>query len=250
MNRIHAYWQFILIPPLAATGTVLCRHFSWLLEMRTVASIVFAGIFFTFAITIGTANKRRFDALDELAAMKAYIISFGEIFTLFLPQDKIPCAMDDLRTFFPMVKKVMMRHSFRLGPATLRQMDIFFNELLNYIFLAKKSGLGAPEVSRLLQWHQALHYSFERLLAIKEYNTPVTLRRFVLYTLLIAIFVLSPEFARMGWMGVVGSYLITFMILALNRIQAVIEDPFGDAVDQIHFFFIERIQERLTRYHS
>ena len=155
--------------------------------------------------------------------------------------------MDDLKTFFPVLKKVLNRRGFRLGPATLQHMDMFFTDLLKHIFLAKGNGLGAPEVSRLLQWHQGLHYSFERLLAIKEYNTPEALRRFVLYTLLIAIFILSPEFARLGLMGSVGSFLIALMILVLNRIQELIEDPFGDAVDQIHFEFIDRIQKRLIR---
>ena len=236
----------LLLPFLSAGATVLCAQMEWLIEMRTVATIVFSGIFFTFAITIGTANKRRFDALDEMATMKSYILSLGEIFLVYLPKDKCPHAMDELRAFFPVVKNVLTKKSFRLGLSTLQHMDEFFTNLLEYIFMTRENGLGSPEVSRLLQWHQGLHFSFERLLAIKEYNTPITLRRFVFYALFVAIFLLSPEFARMGWLGAVGSFLVATMIIVLSGVQEWIEDPFGYGIDKIHFEFIDRIQERLT----
>ena len=87
----------------------------------------------------------------------------------------------------------------------------------------------------------------QRLLSIKEYNTPVVLRHFIHTVLILAVFILSPQFASMGWAGVAVAPLATLMILTLLHIQDRIEAPFGKRVDDIHFAFIERIQERLLR---
>ncbi len=213
--------------------------------MGVAGNVAFGGIFFTFAITIGTATRRRFEAFDEIAELKSNVLSLSDIYRQHLPKERLPIAMDELRAFFPIIQTVLSRRRFTVELSTLHTIDSFFTAQLKTIFEMHSSGLGDPELACVLQWHQKMRFSMERLLSIKEYNTPETLRRFVYYALLMTVIIMSPEFARLQWLGVVTAFLISFMIVVLVTIQDMIEDPFGKATDDIRFEFIGRIQERL-----
>ncbi|MBF0368842.1 MAG: hypothetical protein HQL52_05215 [Magnetococcales bacterium] len=239
--------KLLLIPLCSGLLTWYCHHIDYVLQMRVLAQVAFAGIFFTFAITIGTANRRRFEALDEIAALKSHILSLSGVFAHQHPKERLPLVMDAFRTFFPIARSVLIREERKVDGEDLRQIDDFFAFLLGEIFKIRQDGLSPPEIARLLHWYQGMQYSFERLLSIKEHYTPVILRYYIQTALITAIFFLSPEFAGMGWLGVLASVLATGMILALLTIQDMIEAPFGTGMDNIHFAFIERIQQRLIK---
>ncbi len=239
--------RLYLLPLLSGLATSYCIWLGFVLDMGVTGNIAFASIFFTFAITLGTANRRRFDALDELATLKSNILSFADVFDHALPPQRLPLVMDELRTFFPILQKTLSQKEFAVELNNLRQADQFFSNLIKYCFEARENGLPSPEVSRLLQWHQSMRNSIERILAIKEYNTPLTLRRFIHTAMVTTVLLLSPEFASMGWIGIVASILVTLMVQILSNIQEMIEDPFGEEVDDIHFEFIDRVRDRLVK---
>nr|CRH08105.1 Conserved membrane protein of unknown function [Candidatus Magnetococcus massalia] len=237
--------HFFVLPTIAASLTALCIVQNWVVEMDATRSVAFAGIFFTFAITIGTANRRRFEALDEIAALKSSILSFHDVFNIWLPAGQRAQAQQDFHNLFPVIKRSLSRNPEKMDAENLANLDHFFRRLINHMEEAREHGLSTPELARLQQWHQSMRFSFERLLAIKEYNTPNSLRQFLHWGLQLSMLILAPEFATMGWLGVPSSFLVAFMIVVLMDIQDHIEDPFGDNLDTIQFEFIDRIQQRM-----
>ncbi|MBF0589150.1 MAG: hypothetical protein HQL53_08485 [Magnetococcales bacterium] len=239
--------KFFFIPAISALATWACYAHNIIFEMGVAGNVAFGGIFFTFAITIGTANRRRFEAFDEIAELKSNILSLSDVYIRVLPEDKLPIAMDDLRTFFPVIHSVLNQKKFSVETTTLKHIDRAFKSQLKTILNLRNHGLKDPELACIMQWHQRMRFSMERLISIKEHNTPLTLRRFVYYALLVTVIIMSPEFAHLKWLGIVTAFLITFMVVVLVSIQEMIEDPFGKATDDIRFEFIGRIQERLMR---
>ncbi|MEG3640563.1 bestrophin family ion channel [Magnetococcus sp. PR-3] len=238
---------FFLLATLSALLTALCVQQNWQVEMDATRNIVFAGIFFTFAITIGTANRRRFEGLDEIASLKSSILSFNDYFILWLPPARLASAQKDFHQLFPVIKRSLESKQASLNAENLRCLDHFFSRLIQHIEEARENGMPPPEIARLLQWHQSMRYSFERLLAIKEYNTPSVLRGFLHSSLQVSMLILTPEFATMGWLGVPSAFLVAFMSVVLMDIQDQIEDPFGQDPDDIRFEFIDRVQARMLR---
>ncbi|MBF0186400.1 MAG: hypothetical protein HQL50_00570 [Magnetococcales bacterium] len=239
--------KFLYIPTISAFTTWCCLAYDFVFEMGIAGNVAFGGIFFTFAITIGTANRRRFEAFDEISELKSNVMSLADVYQRILPDRILPVVMDDLRTFFPMLQSVLSEQKSTIKLETLLITDRFFQNQLQTIFTLKQHGLKDPELACVMQWHQRMRMSMERLISIKEHTTPVTLRRFVYYALLVTVIIMSPEFADMEWFGVITAFLLTFMVVVLVTIQEMIEDPFGKAMDDVRFEFIGRIQERLIR---
>ena len=80
MNNSSPYFlcRVLTLPPLASLLTYICIEYNFALSLRGVDSIFFGGLFFVFAISISTANTRRFHAIEELANLWALAMSFWQ----------------------------------------------------------------------------------------------------------------------------------------------------------------------------
>jgi len=71
--------KIIIFPIFSAIATFLCLELGFSIEMHVVASVFFIGIFVSFNIVMNTSDERRFKAYDEIALIKANLISFLQI---------------------------------------------------------------------------------------------------------------------------------------------------------------------------
>ena len=162
--------------------------------------IFFGGLFFVFAISISTANTRRFQAIEELANLWALAMSFWQTGKRHLSEGEKEKLQYELRELFEKLR--FLFHVDVVGEEAenrLADIDDFFNEIsLTVEKFRKTEKVSAPELSCLLEWFEKMYSSFEKLLAIKENRTPRTLRIFLDWALVAGVLVLSPQFATFG----------------------------------------------------
>jgi len=244
--KIKTMIGFIVLPLGAAGVTFVCNRYHISYEMGTIARAFFGGVFFTFAITLSTVNKRRFDAFDEIAILKGNALTFHQLFKLYFKGEQLADAQNNLLQLFINLHAGLRTPDLRLSSSALHEVDKVLNQLMTHIYQLKQQGLHPPEVSRLYQWHQDIYKSSERLVAIKEHNIPVLLRVFIRYSMLISIFVLAPDFVHLGNFGILLSAMLCFMVVTLLSIQDHLEDPFDDDVDSVCFDFYDRLKIRMN----
>ena len=237
MNISSPYflYRFLILPPLASLLTYTSIKYDFSLNLRGVDSIFFGGLFFVFAISISTANTRRFQAIEELANLWALAMSFWQTGKRHLSKKDKEKLQFELREFFEKLR--FLFHVDVVGEETqkkLADIDNFFNEVSLTIenFRITKN-ISAPEIACLLGWLEKMYSSFEKLLAIKETRTPRTLRIFLDWALVIGVLILSPQFARLGLYGVFTSFLIMCFLIILIKVQKMLEYPFGKNMDHI-----------------
>lgn len=85
------------------------------------------------------------------------------------------------------------------------------------------------------------------MVSIKEYRTPKILRDFLKLTLLVSVFILSPDFAQIGWYGIIVSGLVAWFFTSLIVIQSQIEYPFRNHVDDFHDEYLDRFNDRVEQ---
>jgi len=244
-HRVFQRWLYV-IPVLATLSAWLCYSFGFTIELRALVTIFFAGVFFAFAVTMNTANVRRFKALDEIALLKSVILSLWQTAKTVLDEQKLEALQRELRGFFQLLQTFLRSETGSDESRNkLSEIDRFFEEFIKTSEDMRTGGMPAPEISRVLQWHQQAYYAFEKLLTINESRTPITLRLFIALSLILALFVLAPQFAQFGYYGIFSAAIVSTILVLLIRIQDMLEHPFGDDPDDINFEFSERMETRI-----
>jgi|TARA_B100002003_G_scaffold247023_1_gene277758 hypothetical protein len=238
-------WLFV-IPVFATLSAWFCYSIGFTIELRALVTIFFAGVFFAFAVTMNTANVRRFQALDEIALIKSILLSLWQTAKTLLNEQQLEALQRELRQFFQLVQ-VFLYEEIETESSTdkLLEIDQFFEGIIKTGEDFRSSGMPSPEISRILQWHQQAYYAFEKLLTIKESRTPITLRLFIALSLILSLFVLAPQFAQFGYYGIFSAAIVSTILVVLIRIQDMLEHPFGEDPDDISFEFSERMEERI-----
>ena len=239
--------RMLLFPPLAGFLTWYCIKIGLIAHLTVVATIFFGGIFFAFAITINTANLRRFQAIDELAQIWATMMSIWVTAKRHLPEEKASELQNELREFFEKLRPFL--HIETTGEESkkkLAEIDNFFNVISLTIEELRKGGVQPPEIARWLGWMENIIIAFEKLLAIKENRTPKSLRFFIDWTLVVGVLLLSPQFAEFGVYGIWISIIIMMVLLVLIKVQKMLEHPFGKDMDDIDLRLKEKAWRRIS----
>ena len=126
-NSIRYFlFRIITLPLLASLLTYICIEHDFIYNLRGVDSIFFGGLFFVFAISISTANTRRFQAIEELANLWALAMSFWQTGKRHLPEIEKEKLQFELRDFFEKLR--FLFHVDVVGEETqkkLTDIDIF-----------------------------------------------------------------------------------------------------------------------------
>jgi len=248
LKSFHRYfhkWLYV-IPLFATLSAWFCHLIGFSIELKALVTIFFAGVFFAFAVTMNTANLRRFQALDEIALIKSIILSLWQTSKTVLDAGKLELLQKELRHFFHLIQVFLCEEAGTVkSREKLSEIDHFFEKIVETSEDLRSGGMPAPEISRILQWHQQAYYAFEKLLTIKESRTPITLRLFIGLSLIISLFILAPQFAQFGYYGVASAAIVSTILVILIRIQDMLEHPFGDDPDDISFEFSTRMEERI-----
>ena len=241
-------YRILLLPPIASFLTFICVEYDFTLILKGIDLIFFGGLFFVFAISISTANTRRFQAIEELANLWALAMSFWQTGKRHLPEEEKEKLQYELREFFE-----KLRFLFHVGVVgeeakkRLADIDIFFNEIsLTVEKFRKTEKISAPELSCLLGWLEKMYSSFEKLLAIKENRTPRTLRIFLDWALVAGVLILSPQFATLGLYGIFTSFVIMCFLIILIKVQKMLEYPFGKNMDHIDLRMRSKAYKRIA----
>jgi len=240
-------YRIVTLPPLASLLTFLCLEYGFTLALDGIDMIFFGGLFFVFAISISTANTRRFQAIEELANLWALAMSFWQTGKRHLNEEDRSKLQHELREFFERLRYLF--HVDVVGEEAqkkLADVDKFFNEISLIIekFRTTKK-ISAPEIACILGWFEEMYSSFEKLLAIKENRTPRTLRIFLDWALVTGVLILTPQFATLGYYGIISSFLIMAFLLILIKVQKVLEYPFGKNMDHIDLRMRDKTFKRI-----
>lgn len=247
-KNIYFLFRFLTLPPLASLFTYICIEYNFIFNLSSVDLIFFGGLFFVFAISISTANTRRFQAIEELANLWALAMSFLQTGKRHLTENEKELLQIELRGFFEKLR--FLFHIDVVGEEAekkLSDIDIFFNRIsLTIEKFREKTKISDPELSCLLGWYEKMYSSFEKLLAIKEARTPKTLRVFLDWALVIGVLILTPKFAEFGLYGIFTSFLIMSFLIILIKVQKVLEYPFGKNMDHIDLRMRNRANKRIV----
>ena len=241
-------FRIIIFPALGSCLTFLCIENDVTIILKGVDLIFFGGLFFVFAITMSTANIRRFQAIEEIATLWTLAMSFWQTGKRHLAEKENEKLQYELRCFFEKLRFIL--HVDAIGEEAQKRLydiDDFFNEISIIIEIFRKTEkIGAPEIACLLGWLEKMYLSFEKLLAIKEHRTPRNLRIFTDWTLVLGVLILSPQFAKIGIYGVFASFAIMCSLIILIKIQKILEYPFGKAIDHIDLRMREKASRRIV----
>lgn len=241
-------YRILLLPPIASFLTFICVEYDFILILKGIDLIFFGGLFFVFAISISTANTRRFQAIEELANLWALAMSFWQTGKRHLPEEEKEKLQYELREFFEKLR--FLFHVDVVGEEAkkrLADIDIFFNEIsLTVEIFRKTEQVSAPELACLLGWLEKMYSSFEKLLAIKENRTPRTLRIFLDWALVAGVLILSPQFATLGLYGIFTSFVIMCFLIILIKVQKILEYPFGKNMDHIDLRMRSKAYKRIA----
>tara|TARA_B100000686_G_scaffold338940_1_gene412209 strand:+ start:2096 stop:2845 length:750 start_codon:yes stop_codon:yes gene_type:complete len=240
--------RILIFPPLASYLTFLCIENNFAIVLKGVDLIFFGGLFFVFAITISTANVRRFQAIEEIAVLWSLTMSFLHTGKRHLSDIENEKLQYHLREFFDQLRFLL--HVDVIGKEAhkkLSNIDAFFNEISLIIENFRKTEkISSPEIACLLGWFEKMYLSFEKLLAIKEHRTPKTLRIIIDWALVIGILILTPQFAKIGVYGVFTAFIVMSFLIILIKIQKVLEYPFGKSLDHIDLRMREKASRRIV----
>jgi hypothetical protein len=99
----------------------------------------------------------------------------------------------------PAISSFLQEHNVKAAQNKLFYAEQKLKHLELIVEMLRKNELPSPELSRLHQWLGQIYFSFEKLIIIKEHRTPIILRLFLKFALIISVFVLAPEFANLKY---------------------------------------------------
>ena len=227
----------------------------WQLETKGIMSILSLGTIFPIVFTIGQSYKRREEALQRIASMRANIMGLYWIHREWDPEGqsgqqaaKLAAAASNL---FDSLRIFLLARTENRGDALRSVYQCTSSiSLLNWELTAIKPsgesdygprGMAPPtHASRANQYTRFIINDFERLRVIRDYRTPQGLRLFSTLMLHVMPIILGPTFAGYcsedvdpdkGY-GCASSYftaVIYFTVtLTLFHVQQDLEDPYDD----------------------
>jgi len=239
--------RLIILPTLAGLLTWYWIQIDFSLRLRAVDTIFFGGIFFSFAITINTANIRRFQAIDSMAKLWAVSMSIWHTVRRELPANQVDQLRHELSEFFETLR--LLLHIDTIGEKRrikLAKIDAFFSYLAETIYQLRADGMNSPETSCLWRWIEEMNHAMEKLLSIKDNRTPKSLRIFIDWALVCGMLLLTPLFANYGTYGIIIAILIMMVLLSLIKVQKMLEHPFGKDLDDIDLRCRDKNKERFV----
>ena len=194
--------KIIIFPIFSAIATLFCIEFGFAREMHVVASVFFIGIFVSFNIVMNTSDERRFKAYDEIALIKANLMSFLQITQCRnLSKKEYNKIIEGLSEIMPAISSFLQENDVEAAQKKLLYAEQKLKHLELIVEILRKNELSSPELSRLHQWLRQIYFSFEKLIIIKEHRTPIILRLFLKFALIFSVFILAPEFAILKYWG-------------------------------------------------
>ena len=250
MIPLRYLWSpvLVILPLLAAASTWGCHANGYRYDMPDIARFFFMAVFFCFTILVGTADRRRFQAFENLAQIKANLIGYWHLtLELGIPADDRAIIKRRILGVLPVIYDFLRDDKSLQSADDVHKVDVRLQDLAEMAEIFRRNELQSPEISRFHQWIQQIYTAFETILSIKEYRTPKTLRDFLKFAMMGSVVLLSPGFAMFGVYGIALAGVIGFLLSYLIQIQSTLDLPFGSHPDEIKKVDFDRFQERIQK---
>jgi hypothetical protein len=244
-------YKTAIIVAIAVVSTFVCRQLG--LSADFPMAVVLTAVVFPIVFSISAAYQRRETALSQYANMKAH----GQVVYL-ATRDWLgksdPALLDELRqllsTMFGATKEMLMAPTSEMRE---RENKVYgaFSDLSEFIRdRLRGGGLASGEVSRCNQYLSKALISFETIKHIYQYRTPISLRTFSDFFLVVLPLLYGPYFAFLGkdypaMMVYVPPVIFSLVLVTLDNIQGHLENPFDqigeDDIQMNVDAFIERL---------
>ena len=241
-------YQTWLVTLLALVVVYLCRQFGFLVDLPT--TLIGIAVVFPLVFSINSAYKRREDALQAFASLKAHGVALFFAHREW-PEDETSHAAragDLLQRLLTAVA-----HHFSTNghdqTETKKKIYAIFSEFSHSHELLRQVGVPANEISRANQYLRQLIVDFERMNNIASYRTPLALRAYSRLFLNLFPLLFGPYFATLAYpdhpaAGYIVAVLYTVVLVSLDNIQADLENPFdGLGADDLRLDVAEEYRQ-------
>jgi hypothetical protein len=242
----------LVVAILAVVATALCRRFGVTADFPL--TLIAIAIVFPIVFSIGGAYKRREAALDDYGSLKAHgrAIYFAardwlqdtDPTTLAEGRELLGDLMGSCRTLFENPTREMEQNEEPVYRS--------FSNLSLFIKHLRNKGLATGEVSRCNQYLSKMMVAFESVKHIYQYRTPVSLRAYSDFFIVLLPIAYGPYFAGLSTgenplLNYAMPVLFTLILVSLDNIQAHLENPFDQiGVDDVSINaekFVARLEE-------
>lgn len=248
-------WKTLAVAGLSVAATALCRATGLVADFPL--TLITVAVVFPIVFSIGGAYKRREAALDDYASMKAHgrAIYFaardwpesadGE--TLDRARDVLGEIFTTTRTLFMEPIEQMEKNETRVYQA--------FSHASEFVQTLRETGLASGEVSRCNQYLSKMMVAFESVKHIYQYRTPVSLRVYSDFFIVLLPIAYGPYFAGIAAdqnpiLAFALPTLFSLILVSLDNIQAHLENPFDQIGEDDIKINAERFVARLRAMES
>ena len=224
--------RMLFLVSLAIGSTYICRQLQFFMDLPM--SAVVTAIVFPIVFTINAAYQRRETALVEYGSIKAHgqALHFAARDWLEVPAPALAeQSKVHLRGLFTSIE-VLLTSSQAVLKKNQTAVYSEFSQLSSFVGLRfRDQGLSSSELSRVNQYISKMMASFEVLQAIYQYRTPISLRIFSDFFIVLLPIIFGPYFAHLNYgydsvLAYLPPALFTLVVAALAEIQSHLESPF------------------------
>ena len=243
----------LAIVAIALVSTYVCKQLG--LKADFPMAVVMTAVVFPIVFSISAAYTRRETALAEYAAMKAHgqAIYLANARLVAGPQRRSTRvrAEDHGKACFRVRADLLMAPPGHLRVTEKRVYDGFSDLSLFVRNNLRHNGLPSGECSRTNQYVSKMLISFETIKHIYEYRTPISLRAFSDFFLMILPVLYGPYFAHLGGDYLFGlvyvpPVLFSLVLVTLDNIQDHLENPFDQVGEDDIVMDVEAYVSRMT----
>ena len=237
-----------LIAALALVVVYLCRRFDFLVDLPT--TLIGIAVVFPLVFSINSAYKRREDALNAFASLKAHGIAL-----YYAHRDWSPGEVNHAERAGELLDRLLtaVSHHFATNDTdhkqTKRQIYTIFSDFSRSHEELRAADVPANEISRANQYLRQLIIDFERMNNIASYRTPLALRAYSRLFLNLFPLLFGPYFATIAYpehasAGYVVAMIYSLVLVSLDNIQDHLENPFdGVGADDLRLDIAEEYNQ-------
>eukprot|EP00667_Euglena_gracilis_P013423 EG_transcript_13858 len=221
-----------LVPVVSIT---LCIHQGW--QHAASPSLFTSILVFPLSFAVNAAYRRREEALKYLAAIKSstlmlyMLMRTWSLSTPGLPPNYTANTAHLIEATFRNFGHYLTSTSERDREVILTNIYQQYNDLFYHVDVLRLCDLAPTLMGSMISNLVAVMTGFERLRIFSDYRTPCTLRSYSRGCTLLINFIMAPYAAYLateyGWLiGYSMGCLYFWMLLSLNNIQEMLENPF------------------------
>jgi predicted membrane chloride channel (bestrophin family) len=243
--------QTAIIILLSLLATYFCVLFDLAIELPT--GLIGIAIVFPIVFSINAAYRRREEALQAFASLKAHAVAI-----FYAHRDWVPGKSSEHQNRIKrLIAEILqhLRNNFSDGietEAEFQQIYSVFSKMSRSMEVLRSAGVSGSEISRANQYLRAMIIDFEKMRNILNYRTPTALRAYSQVFLNIFPILFAPYFADLSGkyfysLGFLVAAFYSLVLVSLDNIQERLENPFdGVGVDDVNLEIADRYRQILT----